>query len=79
MAYAKTVEAMTIVGIEILLSRIEAETLAAVLRKISGNPDDSSRKHTEAIRLALKDVGVDGDPDDSDRLGLRGNIHCDSQ
>lgn len=77
MATAKIVNG--IVSIDVSMSVREAEVLSAVLRKISGNPDDSSRKYTEAIRLALRAANVDGDPDDSDRLGLRGSIHCDSQ
>lgn len=76
MATAKIVNG--IVSIDVSMSVEEAEVLSAVLRKISGHPDYSCRKHTETIRLALRAANVDGKPDDSDRLGLRGSIHCES-
>lgn len=40
------------------LSLNEAETLAIIMARIGGDPDNSRRKYCDQIRFALKDVGI---------------------
>lgn len=44
--------------ITLTLSTDEAETLRAILCRISGSPDSSPREHTDFIDEALRDAGV---------------------
>jgi hypothetical protein len=45
-------------GIALILTDAEAETLLAIVTKVSGDLNDSPRKHTEAVYRALREAGV---------------------
>lgn len=47
-----------ITGVTLHLSKEEAEAVSAVLAKIGGHPEDSPRKHTEAVAKALTAQGL---------------------
>lgn len=45
----------------------EAQTLWRILRRITGSPDKSDRKHADAVLEALEDAGVYVSDDDRTR------------
>jgi len=57
MATANPVTRVTNITLE--LSYEEARVLLYVCNNIGGHPDDTARKHTDAIRSALRSAGVD--------------------
>lgn len=44
--------------VNLTMSIAEAQTLWCVLRRVTGSPDKSDRKHTDAVLEALEDAGV---------------------
>lgn len=54
----KTYTYITHTGIELHLSLDEAKTLAQLIYKTGGNPDDSARKHVDEIGRALSRADV---------------------
>lgn len=55
---------------ELRLSEAEAQTLFTILQFIGGDPSTTRRGHADAIRTALKSVGIvrrDGHADDIER------------
>lgn len=59
--------------IELTLSMPEAQTLVDVCEHIGGCPDNSRRKHTDSIRLALIGCGIKVNGSD-----MEGSVHIES-